>query len=123
MLVGGDTDGGATPNERYRPSYFFKPRPAITASPASVTFGATFNVERNKPAAIAKAVLMRPGAVTHAFNQAQRYIGCAITGTSGTDVHATMPPNGNLAPPGYYLLFVVDHDRIPSEGRWIRLTP
>jgi hypothetical protein len=34
-----------------------------------------------------------------------------------------MPPNGNLAPPGYYLLFVVDHDRIPSEGRWIRLTP
>jgi len=126
ILMGGDTDGGRDganlPNERYCPSYFYKTRPAIIAAPASVTFGTTFNVSADKPAAIAKAVLMRPGAVTHAFNQAQRYVGCAVAGASATDVQIVAPPNGNLAPPGWYLLFLVDHDRIPSTGVWIRLT-
>jgi hypothetical protein len=27
----------------------------------------------------------------------------------------------NLAPPGWYMLFVVDQNRIPSTARWIRL--
>jgi hypothetical protein len=66
---------------------------------------------------------MRAGAVTHGFNQNQRYVGCAIAGTTATAVNATAPPDGNIAPPGYYLLFVVDSDRIPSVGKWIRLTP
>jgi FtsP/CotA-like multicopper oxidase with cupredoxin domain len=123
VLVGGDPSGDTTPCERYRPSYFFKPRPNLTSAPAIVAHGAAFNVDTPTPGSIAEVVLMRPGAVTHGFNHAQRYIGCAITGASATAVHATMPPNGNLAPPGYYLLFIVDQDRIPSEGRWIRLTP
>jgi len=123
VLVGGDPSGDVTPCERYRPSYFFKPRPVLSAAPAVVAHGAAFDIDTPTPGAIAEVVLMRPGAVTHAFNQAQRYVGCVITGTSGTAVHATMPANGNLAPPGYYLLFIVDNDRIPSEGRWIRLSP
>jgi FtsP/CotA-like multicopper oxidase with cupredoxin domain len=123
VLVGGDPNGGTTPCERYRPSYFFKPRPSLISAPATVAHGAAFSIDTPTPAGISEVVLMRPGAVTHAFNQAQRYVGCAITGTSATAVNATMPPNGNVAPPGYYLLFVVDHDRVPSEGRWIRLTP
>jgi hypothetical protein len=32
------------------------------------------------------------------------------------------PPNAYLAPPGWYLLFILDSNRVPSEGRWIRLT-
>ncbi len=124
VIVGGDPNGGTTPNERYLPSYFFKTRPVLTSVPATVAHGAAFDIDTPTPGAIAEVVLMRPGAVTHAFNQQQRYVGCVITGT-GTGagkVHATMPPNGNIAPPGYYLLFIVDHDRTPSLGRWIRLT-
>lgn len=64
---------------------------------------------------------MRPGAVTHGFNQAQRYVGCPITGRTATEVQASAPPGGNLAPPGYYLLFLVDTDRTPSTGTWTRL--
>jgi len=66
-------------------------------------------------------VLLRPGAVTHAFNQSQRYVGCAIASAAGSAVQATAPSNQNVAPPGYYLLFVVDLDRVPSEGVWIKL--
>ena len=49
---------------------------------------------------------MRPGAVTHGFNQNQRYVGCAITGATATTVSATAPPDGNVSPPGYHLLFL-----------------
>lgn len=126
VLMGGDTDGGrdgaVLPNERYLPPYFFKPRPVITSSPGSTTYGSTFNVGADHPAAIAKAVFMRPGAVTHAFNQAQRSIECTIAGAGTADVQVVAPPNGNVAPPGWYLLFLVDHDRIPSEGVWIHLS-
>jgi plastocyanin len=122
VIVGGDPNGGNTPNERYLPSYFFKPRPAITAAPATLAYGAAFSVQTTTPAAISEVVLMRPGAVTHAFNHNQRYVGCAITGITAAAVNATAPPDGAIAPPGHYLLFLLDHDRIPSTGTWIRLT-
>jgi plastocyanin len=122
LVMGGDPNGGTTPNERYRPSYFFKPRPNISGSPASIGYGAGFAVQTALPSSIAEVVLLRPAAVTHAFNQNQRCVGCAITGRTATDVQATAPPNGSVAPPGWYLLFVVDNDRAPSEGVWVRLT-
>ena len=31
------------------------------------------------------------------------------------------PPNGNVAPPGYYLLFILTAQGVPSEGRFIRI--
>jgi Domain of unknown function (DUF1929) len=123
VIMGGDPNGDLTPNERYMPSYFFKSRPTITAAPSTIAFGAAFSVDTPTPGVISEVVLMRPGAVTHGFNQNQRYVGCAITGKTATSVNAVAPPDGNTAPPGYYLLFLVDGDRVPSEAKWIRLTP
>jgi plastocyanin len=123
VVMGGDPNGGTTPDERYLPSYFFKPRPTITGSPATIAHGATFSVNTPTPGAVAEAVLMRPGAVTHGFNHNQRYVGCALSGRTATTVEVTAPADGNIAPPGYYLLFVVDQDRVPSMAKWIRLTP
>ena len=122
VVMGGDPNGGTTPNERYRPDYFFKPRPSITNAPATIGYGGAFAVQTSLPGSIAEVVLLRPSAVTHAFNQNQRCIGCAITGRTATDVQATAPPDGNVAPPGWYLLFILDNDRVPSTGVWIRLT-
>jgi FtsP/CotA-like multicopper oxidase with cupredoxin domain len=122
VIMGGDPNGGSTPNERYRPSYFFKPRPVITGSPATLGYGAGFNIQTPTPGAISEVVLLRPGAVTHGFNHNQRNVACVITGTTASAVKATGPPDGNVAPPGHYLLFLVDHDRVPSTGVWIRLS-
>jgi hypothetical protein len=33
----------------------------------------------------------------------------------------TAPPDGNHAPPGYYLLFVVDGRGVPSEAKIVRI--
>jgi hypothetical protein len=122
VVMGGDPNGGNTPNERYLPSYFFKTRPSITSAPAALAYGGAFSIQTPTPAGIAEVVLMRAGAVTHGYNHNQRYVGCAITGTSATAVQATAPADGTIAPPGHYLLFLVDTDRSPSTGVWVRLT-
>jgi plastocyanin len=125
VLMGGDTDGnkdgGCLPHERYLPSYFFKPRPAIRSALPCVDYREEFTVETARAAAIGRVVLMRPGAVTHGFDPAQRCVVCAILSAKGTTLQVQAPPHGNVAPPGYYLLFLVDRDRVPSTGVWIKL--
>jgi FtsP/CotA-like multicopper oxidase with cupredoxin domain len=130
ILMGGDQDinggwksGETTPHERYFPWYYFRARPVITSSPASVTHGAAFTVNTPSATSIAEIVLVRPGAVTHGFNQSQRLIGCEITARGATSLQVKAPPDGNIAAPGYYLLFVVDTARVPSVAAWIRVTP
>lgn len=66
--------------------------------------------------------MVHSGAVTHGINQTQRPVECAITGTGTGQIETQAPPDGDVIPPGYYLLFVMDGARAPSVGRWIRLT-
>ncbi|MFN0195058.1 MAG: galactose oxidase-like domain-containing protein [Aestuariivirga sp.] len=127
VLMGGDRpgqwkSGETTQHERYYPSYFTLTRPVITAAPASAAYGAVISVQTPNPAGVAEVVLARPGAVTHGFNMTQRLIECSIVGTDPGAVQVRMPPNGNVAPPGHYLLFVLTAGRAPSTGRWIRIT-
>jgi hypothetical protein len=63
------------------------------------------------------------GAVVHGFSMSQRFVGCTITARAGASVDVQAPPDGNVAPPGYYLLLIVDGARIPLTGKWIRLGP
>jgi plastocyanin len=127
VLMGGDprTPAGiSTPHERYFPSYYFMSRPVITTiSPATTTYGSTFTIQTPDAPSIAEVVLLRPGAVTHGFNMSQRFVGCAVTGRNPNSIQVQAPPDGNVAPPGYYLLFIVNGGRIPSVAKWIHIRP
>ncbi len=123
VLMGGDpadATGQPTPHERFFPGYCFLPRPTIASAPGTVGYGATFAVNTADALIIAEVVLMRPGAVTHGFNQTQRYVGCAFTAAPGA-LSVTTPTDRNLAPPGWYMLFIVNAGRVPSVASWIRL--
>ena len=61
---------------------------------------------------------VRPGAVTHGYNMSQRGLECEISATGATSVTADLPANANLAPRGWYSLFILSSSRIPSVGRW-----
>jgi FtsP/CotA-like multicopper oxidase with cupredoxin domain len=130
VLVGGDPPDAMqqpTPHERFFPGYCFLPRPMITnVAPASVGRGANFTINTPDAPSIAEVVLMRPGAVTHGFNQTQRLVGCTFTRGANT-LSVQAPPNDavgrNAAPPGWYMLFIVNGGRVPSIAKWIRLTP
>jgi plastocyanin len=112
-----------TPHERFFPDYFDSIRPTITNAPAAIDYSANFEIATPTPVDVSEVILLRPGAVTHGFNMSQRGIECVIAGIGPGTLDVEPPPNANLAPPGWYLLYLLDGNRVPSPGRWIRLTP
>ena len=113
--------------EIYSPAYLFNAdgslatRPSVTGVPGAITYGATFQVQTPDAAAIASVVLMRPGAPTHAFDMDQRLVRTSYTVGNGV-LNVTAPPNGNIAPPGYYMLFIVNSAGVPSIASVMQLT-
>jgi len=105
--------------EIYEPAYLHKTgtRPAITAAPAGTTWGATFSVRTN--IAISEAVLVAPGANTHSTEMSQRLVPLTVRRTT-TGANLVAPSSRNVAPPGYYMLFVLAKGK-PSVARWVRL--
>src|SRR5437867_1878648 len=68
------------------------------------------------------AVLVRPGSATHAFDFDQRLLN--LTFTAGTGVlNVTSPLNSNVAPPGDYMLFLVNRSGVPSVAAWVQMSP
>jgi peroxiredoxin len=51
----------------------------------------------------------------------QRLVGLTFTTTAGV-LQTKAPANGNLAPPGYYLLFILNKDGVPSVAQFVHLT-
>ncbi|HET9324831.1 MAG TPA: Ig-like domain-containing protein, partial [Gaiellaceae bacterium] len=112
--------------EIFSPPYLFQadgtlaPRPAIDAAPSSTTYGAAMEIATGNPAAISKVALVRLGAVTHSNNMEQRYIPLSFT-AGATSITATAPANANVAPPGFYMLFIIDANGVPSVARMVNV--
>jgi hypothetical protein len=123
--------------EIYTPPYLFdsnnllitSQRPSIVSvTPEVLGYSAPFSVLYTATSPIGSAVLMRTGSATHGFDLEQRLIGlcgpapqppCAGSGT----LNLTTPPNSNIAPPGYYMLFLLDGSGVPSVAQFVQLTP
>ncbi len=120
---GGEPD--LTTAEIFNPPYLFKgARPTIGSLPKnfSATYGSHFDVSTPDTASVDRVSLIRLGAVTHANNWSQRFMWLHFTRDSAHGklvVHA--PAYANLAPPGYYLLFVLNSVGVPSVGEYVRI--
>ena len=82
--------------------------------------GNGFTLQTPDAANISSVVLVRNGAVTHAFGMDQRLVGLSFTAGSGS-LTVTAPPTGNIAPPGYYMLFILNSRGVPSVARMVQL--
>jgi hypothetical protein len=129
-LVGGNPARGSYEShiEIYSPAYLFNPdgsaatRPTISSvSPGPFTFGSTFQVATPDAADIASVVAVRLGTPTHAFDMDQRLVGLSYSTGAGV-LNVTAPPNGNIAPPGFYMLFVLNSAGVPSVATFVQLT-
>ena len=107
--------------EIYSPPYLFNgPRPTITSAPATITYGAAFTAATPDALNIAKVSLIAPGAVTHTFDHNQRLVELQFQASpNGLTVQA--PTNSGVAPPGYYMLFILDTNGVPSVASFVRL--
>src|SRR6202022_4229025 len=89
-------------------------------APSNIAWGGQFSVSTPDAANIVQAVLVRPGSSSHAFDFDQRLVGMSFTAGSGS-LTVTGPPNSKIAPPGYYMLFLINNNGVPSVASFVLL--
>lgn len=109
----GDGTGRELRIELYRPPYMGQvARPRIEESPAAVTYRSTFSIRVPAAEAIRRVALLRNGTVTHAFDGDQRYVDLEFAAAGDDVLSVVAPPDPSVAPPGFYMLWVLDLDAV-----------
>ncbi|HYC32714.1 MAG TPA: galactose oxidase-like domain-containing protein, partial [Gemmatimonadales bacterium] len=112
--------------EIFSPPYLFNadgtpaPRPNISSVPSLLTYGSTFTVRTTSAGSIAKVMLVRLSTSTHSGNQNQRGNSLSFTATAADQLSVSAPLNGKLAPPGHYMLFIINTSGVPSVAKTVR---
>jgi hypothetical protein len=114
--------------EVYYPPYLFKKdgsgqfadRPKIDQAPTAMKWGESFDIHVAS-AEVSKVSLIQMGSATHAQVYDQRFMGLSFSKKPGGVLNVTGPTSRNIAPPGYYYLFVFDAAGVPSVAKVIRL--
>jgi galactose oxidase len=85
-----------------------------------VTYTEKFTVSTPYAAQITRVRLIRLGSVTHAFDANQR--ANTLVFSRGSDrITVTAPASSRRAPPGHYLLFVLNRNGVPSVGQVVQV--
>lgn len=141
--------GGSNPNIRYEftdvvfptelsleafsPPYLNRggPRPNIAQIKPGIylNYNKQFSIEMESKVSNAGGIyvtMVAPSFTTHSYSMNQRVLileAVAIRSTSAVSlvINGRAPATAALAPPGYYLLFVV-HGGVPSRGRWVHIS-
>jgi len=105
----------------FSPPYLFKgARPVISLAPEVLSYGQSFTLSTAQASSIAQVTLVRLASVTHAFDENQRFLRMSFqVGTGALTV--TAPASPNLAPPGHYMMFILDTQGRPSVTKIVRL--
>jgi hypothetical protein len=128
VLVAGSGDGaGVTPQFNYEifsPPYLFKgTQPTYNLTSSAMRYGQPFTVQTPNGASITKVTIIRLGAATHAFDMGQRLNTLSFTkAADGLSLTLTPPASGRIAPPGPYMLFIVNGQGVPSVAQVVLLS-
>jgi hypothetical protein len=134
-VAGGNPTRGTYQNqiEIYQPAYLFtndgqghvipavRPSIANGGALATVAYGSAFAVSTPDAGNISSIALIRAGTPTHAFDMDQRMVGLSFSDQGDGTLLVNAPAHGNLAPPGYYLLFLVNSAGVPSVANWAQV--
>ena len=107
--------------EVFNPWYTSETRPTISADPTGGAYGSTITIPTPNASDITKVSLVKVSATTHHYNTDQRLIWLQIQGSTSSSVTVKAPINNKLAPPGYYLIHVLNSAGVPSVGRFIKI--
>jgi hypothetical protein len=106
----------------YNPPYLYKgTRPTISSITPSVTYNGTFSINSADTSSIAKVVMVSLPSVTHTVDMNQFFSPLTFM-KNGSTLSATAPSNANYAPPGFYMIFIVNGNGVPSVAKIIQLT-
>jgi galactose oxidase len=134
MAGGGLCGAGCAANHQdgqiYSPSYLFNfdgtaaARPAFATVPSVLGHNQTFSVTMSGSGAdsISKFTLIKLSATTHAMNTDLRRMEVAFTRTATNTYSLTTEANKNILSPGYYYLFAVNGQDVPSVAAIVRVS-
>jgi hypothetical protein len=127
--AGGDRDaapGISAANlqiEIYEPWYVNEPnRPTILGVPDRWKSGETIDVFTDQASNTDQVVMVRCGSFTHAFNADQRLVSLPFRHGGGDRLEVDVPKNGHVVPSGFYFVFTVNGQGLPSSGSTVYLT-
>ena len=129
LSAGGGRGGRAVHHYRnaeiFSPPYLFTgtPRPVITQAPEIIYYGQDFEVQSPEAADVDRVSLIRLAAVTHSFDQNRRFVPLTFNQSGDVGLEIDAPAGPNVAPPGYYMLFLLSTAGVPSVARFVRLLP
>jgi len=136
VLVGGNTGADATKlcpannpeyqQEIFTPPYLFNSdgtpatRPTISYAPDVVNYNSQFLLLAPNAVSIDKVNMVRLSSTTHSINFNQR-INKLTFSRVGYGLRVNTPAHANLAPPGHYMLFVINNAGVPSVAKIIKI--
>lgn len=136
VLSSGSGEGGGIPfaasefsAQVFTPPYLLNAdgspavRPSITSAPSRLSYGQSFTVETPDVASVTRGHLIRLSSVTHAFNQSQVIYPLTFVPGGSTSLGAIAPASPNLAPPGPYMLFLINAAGVPSVAKMVSVGP
>jgi len=119
--------------ETFSPPYlstdYASVRPVILSVDGTISRGqrflVSFSVEEYLTQSVLSVRIVAPSFTAHSFSMNQRMVVLKIDDiiyddTSSYTSSVFGPSSAEIAPPGYYMLFVV-HSGIPSSGVWVRI--
>ena len=116
--------------EFYKPPYFFNgTRPTIqnitreNGPDDEIAYGEPFTIETDHAPDIRKVVLMKPGSMTHHTDSQQRHIPLVFVQTGADTLRAGVINDPSIAPPGLYMVWIVDKNNLPcEEAKFVNLS-
>src|SRR6185503_19488792 len=130
VLVAGGGNPGPLFNDNaeiYYPPYLYAAggslaqRPVVESAPSHVDIGQSFTIRMASGQGIQRVVMVKTGAVTHDFNMEQRFL--ELPYVRNADVLTVQAPARSIdAPPGFYLLFVLNSAGTPSLGQMVTVS-
>jgi hypothetical protein len=108
-------------SEFFVPSYYNATRPTISSAPTVGNYGGTINIPTPNAAGIGKVSLIRLSTFTHGFNSELRFIWLQIRTKGSSSVTVSAPVNAKIAPPGYYMIHVLNGSGVPSKAKVIKI--
>lgn len=131
LVAGGGAPGPVanTNAEIYSPDYLVTPgggpTPRLTINGVSdddLLPGQDLGLAVSNGADVSRVTLVKTGSVTHSFNMDQRHVELPFT-VAGNNVTTAIPASSSVVTPGYYLVWVLDENDIPSVGQMVRIGP
>ena len=112
----------------FQPPYLFKgnslaARPTYAANELTLNYNGKITLNYDSAVGIDRVTLLKTGAVTHSFNNDQRFLELDFVDSGTGQLEVALPTDNRLATPGYYMLFLIDKAGVPSKADIFHLAP